>query len=130
MAVQVAGFVGLFYCIFAWIAQFLDFGLTPSYVPAFGGSYGSVLAIVVFNYGFIMTIPSWLNEKMPSVGVKKPVWISLGVSVVVFLLLGFLGGMSMKYPHGQDLLAAIDSSSTAKVRRPGRCGRRVSIERC
>ena len=49
------------------------------------------------------------------VSAAKTVWISLAISLVVFLALGIFGAMAMEYKHGQDLLAAIDASKEAKV---------------
>ncbi len=114
--VQVGGFVGLAICLLLWLVQFLVLGLEPSRMPALGSGYGSVLSVVVFNFGFIMTIPSWLNEKQPEVDAAKTVWVSLAISIVVFLALGILGAMSMDFPSGQDLLAVIDASTVTGVR--------------
>ena len=46
------------------------------------------------------------------VSAAKTVWISLAISLVVFLSLGIFGAMAMDFKHGVDLLAAIDSPTS------------------
>jgi len=33
---------------------------------------------VMFNYGFVVMVPSWLNEKKQTVSVNKTMWTSTG----------------------------------------------------
>ncbi|KAJ1485706.1 hypothetical protein T484DRAFT_1792574, partial [Baffinella frigidus] len=62
-------------------------GLSAHTVPAFGENYSHVLGSIIFNYAFVVIIPSWVishhagleevvNEKRPEVSVHKTVWIS------------------------------------------------------
>ncbi len=68
MWVQVLGFCLLAYCYVAWIVQFFVFGFdVQNLQPLQIKGSGSVLANVVFNFGYVVTIPSWLNEKQPHV---------------------------------------------------------------
>ena len=55
----------------------------------------------------IPQIPSWLNEKKKGVSVPKTITLSVAVSFVLFMILGIFGGLSLQYPGGEDLLAAI-----------------------
>ena len=32
----------------------------------------------MFNYGFVVMVPSWLNEKKQTVSVNKTMWTSTG----------------------------------------------------
>ncbi len=57
-------------------------------MPAFGNSYGNVISVIIFNFGYVMTIPSWLNEKKPEVSIHKSVWLS-GVRVRVCVYICF-----------------------------------------
>jgi hypothetical protein len=108
MWVQQGGFVLLVFCIFAWVAQFFSTGLSASNMPVndFSG-WGPVLSTVVFNFGFMSTIPSWLNEKAPHVSVAKASWVSVVISGVMFLVLGIFGGYSLNVGNNLDLLAGI-----------------------
>ena len=113
---QVGGIAILFVCIFLWIVVFFEQGLKASRMPAFGSSYGSVLSVVIFNFGYVMTVPSWLNEKKANVSIKKTVTSSVIIANTLFLALGILGGLSLDYPNGEDLLAAIDNLGHRAVR--------------
>lgn len=52
----------------------------------FSPSAGTVQ--VVFNWGFLTTLPSWLNEKSPNVSVSKATWVSIAISMAMFMALG------------------------------------------
>lgn len=108
--VQVLGFGLLLYCLVAWIVFFVVTGLSAQHMPVFRAQgAGSVLSSVVFNFGFVLTVPSWLSEKQPGVSVHSSVWMAIGVSAAMFLSLGLLGGMSTVDFSGQDVLAAISN---------------------
>jgi len=56
-----------FYCL----AQFIEQGLDLTRVPAFGTSYRTMLGSIIFNYAFIVMVPSWINEKRAEVSVNR-----------------------------------------------------------
>lgn len=56
---------------------------------------------------FFTQVPSWLNEKKRGVSVPATISLSVGVSYVLFMILGVLGGLSLQFPGGEDLLASI-----------------------
>ena len=58
-------------------------------VPAFGESQYvvNVLGTIVFNYAYVVTIPSILNEKKKDVGINKSLWISTAASTVIFMII-------------------------------------------
>ena len=105
----------LLLCMVAWVVQFIHGGLDPSRVPMndFSG-YGQVMSTVVFNWGFLTTVPSWLNEKRPDVNISRATWVSIVLSLVIFLILGFGGGMGLE-PNGENLLAAINDPSAPNI---------------
>jgi len=114
--VQYGGFILLLGCILAWVVQFGVSGLDITRMPAVKWSgMGAVIPTVVFNWGFLTTLPSWLNEKNPNVSVAKATWVSIIISGIMFILLGILGGLALDYPGGEDLLAAIDDPHTPNV---------------
>lgn len=57
-------------------------------------------------------MPSWLHEKSPNVKVPAVLYTSVGVSTVMFLLLGILGGMSMTF-GGNDLIAVLNDPANS-----------------
>ncbi len=53
-----------------------------------------VVGIILFNFAFIVTIPSWYNEKAESASVIKSLLYSIAFVAVLFCVLGILGAMS------------------------------------
>lgn len=115
--VQKAGFVGLLFCVVAWLVQFMFVsGIDTSLTPALGeiSSWGPSISLIVFNFGFTLTVPSWIHEKEPSISTSSSVWASVIISGIMFLSLGILGSWSRGYTDafasGQDLLAAVSAA--------------------
>ena len=92
-------------------------GNGPSHTPAWTSVDGQlhVLGTIVFAYGYVLTIPSWVNEKKLDVSVNKSVWFAGTVSLIMKVLSGLLGswafvlivdnkygGQCRELPHGQD----------------------------
>jgi hypothetical protein len=83
--------------------QFCVIGLSTSLMPTLVlgqgiTPYTQVLATVMFNYGFVATMPSWLNEKHPSVSVETTTLGSVTFATALYLLLGFFGALSGAIP--------------------------------
>jgi len=60
-------------------------------VPMFGGSYRNVIGIVLYNYAMAITVPSWINEKLPSVSVNRTLWGGSIAATVMYIVFGFIG---------------------------------------
>eukprot|EP00117_Sycon_ciliatum_P031304 scpid48664/ scgid4434/ len=70
-------------------------GLGPELLPFFKvGGQGYVFGLATFAYSYIVTIPSWVNEKKPEVSVNKAVWVPATLGLVMKLAIGLMGGMS------------------------------------
>ena len=96
MIIQVLAFFLTFVCWGIWIAASLDspaFQEGTWHIPAINtdaktGSQAAVLGTILFNFGFVTTVPSWVNEKKPHVSVNKTVWISTFCCNLVFFAIG------------------------------------------
>lgn len=84
-------FIATFVICFEWMAVFGKSGFHPGLMPPIGTNLSQVVGVVLFNYAFITTIPSWLNSKHDSVEIKKSVWTSLILATILYLLLGLIG---------------------------------------
>ncbi len=62
--IQVVCFGFLILVIVNWIATFLKAGLHPEWAQMIDPDLSNTLANVLFNFGFITTVPSWVNEKV------------------------------------------------------------------
>lgn len=115
---QIGGVALIIICVVTWVANFCAMGLvTP--IPTFageGGDYSNVLSTVLFNYGFVTTVPSWLNEKSPSVGAARTLTVAVCLSTALFLLLGIFGALSpLNVGSSTGLLGLLVSSGTPGV---------------
>lgn len=54
--------------------------------------HAGVVGIAVFAYAYVVTIPSWVNEKKLGVSVNKAVWLPGAAGLVMKLAIGLFGG--------------------------------------
>lgn len=45
----------------------------------------------MFAYAYVVTIPSWVNEKKPEVGVNSAIWVPATVGLFMKIASGLLG---------------------------------------
>ncbi|GAM27241.1 hypothetical protein SAMD00019534_104160 [Acytostelium subglobosum LB1] len=116
--VQIASFVIMLIITSSWVVMFCMHGLNTDNLPTFGSGRGmaELIGNVMFNYAYITTIPSWVNEAKPSVKISKTVWSSVAFSTVIFLAIGIFGSLSFgNMPTNSDILSIINSSPEANV---------------
>jgi hypothetical protein len=112
--VQIGGMGLLTLCVIIWCINFIAIGLNGTLAPVFataasGGaqSYTGVLPTVLFNFGFVATVPSWLNEKSPATKVTPTLVLAVAIATSLYLMLGFFGAFALNFQSGQDLLSII-----------------------
>merc|ERR1711920_208672 len=70
------------------------------------------VGIILFNFAFIVTIPSWYNEKSANASVIKSLLYSIAFVACLFVAIGVFGAMSFKYSDlsgdNQSLFTVID----------------------
>ena len=47
-----------------------------------------MLGTILFNFGFVTTVPSWVNEKEPGTRVNPVMWSSTTLCVFIFCVMG------------------------------------------
>ncbi|CAG8557845.1 24956_t:CDS:2 [Dentiscutata erythropus] len=109
--VQIASFVGLIAILSAWFITFFEHGLTPSYVPDFGNDMSQVIGTVLFNYAFIVTVPSWVNDLDPKVPIQRSVFYSILISTLNYVSIGIIGGMAFPINQNSDIISVINQSN-------------------
>ncbi|GAB5368047.1 hypothetical protein AAMO2058_001284300 [Amorphochlora amoebiformis] len=102
--VQIISFIGLVIVIIVWTIFFIHHGLDLSICPPVGESTAA-MGFLFFNYSYIITIPSWVNEKRPEVPLRSTIWNTAFVGLVMFAVVGLLGSMGHNYGAGADLLS-------------------------
>uniref|UniRef100_A0A0C3UDE5 Amino acid transporter transmembrane domain-containing protein n=1 Tax=Guillardia theta (strain CCMP2712) TaxID=905079 RepID=A0A0C3UDE5_GUITC len=86
-----------------FLMQFYMQGMGNHEVPAFGHDYSHVLGSIVFNFAFIVVVPSWVNEKKAEVGIAPSIWISTFFSTILYVATGWMGAMAYYRAEGNFL---------------------------
>lgn len=102
--VQNVSAVIMFIIIGFWIVIFFLAGLRPANLPVITSSQAGVLGTVIFNYAFVVTVPSWVNEKKPNVSPNLVLWGSSILSTLLFMIMGVGGALAFSFVGSQDLL--------------------------
>jgi len=92
-----------------WLLQFVFQGLDSANVPMVTKNQSQVVGTIVFNYAFVTSIPSWVNEKKKGVGINKTVWSTNVLSSVLFLAVGWLGGRALQFGADGTLTSAFST---------------------
>ena len=107
---QFISFIVLVVLLGEFVYEFFALGLHPSYTPVVG-DLSSVLGTVMFAYTYVVTIPSWCNEKKPSVSINKSIWGSSTVSTAAYIVFGLLGAWAFPNMVDSNLLDVISDVS-------------------
>jgi hypothetical protein len=78
-----------------FVICFLIDGLNFGNVSLWGETWSGMMGVILFNFGLVMAIPSWLAEKKETVSVSKVVYGSTAVSLVLYVAVGLLGALSI-----------------------------------
>lgn len=93
--------IGLSVLVVIWLYIFNtsdDFDMHR--VSMFSVNLNNVVGILLFNFAFIVTVPSWINEKKANVSVINTLVLSLTFIVIIFTVVGIFGAFS--YDHYFD----------------------------
>jgi len=97
----------------------VGFSLTPLFINDISGQL-PVVGLAVFAFSYVVTIPSWLNEKKPSVDVNKAVWWPALFGWALKLAVGMMGSWAFRLTdvRGADnILNLLGSSTEPRVTR-------------
>eukprot|EP01132_Coremiostelium_polycephalum_P002424 gene2424-2994_t len=118
IVIQIGCVILMFTIVMSWLIIFMIMGLDMSNLPAFGTTSGiaRIMGNVMFNYAYITTIPSWVNESSPEVNINKSIWRSSVFSTIIFMAIGVFGALAFKdMPSSSDILSLINSSKEANL---------------
>ena len=94
MIIQRGAFVLTVFCWVVWLVACLSsLSSSSTPLPAINtnpvtGSVAGVLGTILFNFGFVTTVPSWVNEKHPSTNINSALWSATSLCVLIFCLMG------------------------------------------
>ena len=103
-AVQKGGFFAVLTIVIVWCGLSLTQPYGLDNVTHFGGQYDSMMGAVLFNFAIVYTIPSWVNEKKPSVPIVKALAFSMCAAAAIFSCLGYCGGAGFPPPQNNQTL--------------------------
>lgn len=87
---------------------FLMEGLDFSNVTWWGEDWGGLFGVILFNFALVIAVPAWLYEKEASVDVPTVIHGSSALTLVLYMLVGGLGVLSM--PNVSDnMLESMES---------------------
>ena len=113
--VQKGAFASLCVILLIWVGLLASNSPDSGRVPVVGGTLSSVLGVSLFNFAFLTSVPSWINEKRDDVSIPKTLWTVLSLSVVMFTVMGWLGGTAFVWTAGssETLLDKVKDVTTA-----------------
>lgn len=82
----------------------LVFNLCLSLFFIVGDSQSELAGIVLFNFAYIITVPSWLNEKKDTVSVNKVIWNSALLSTCLYILFSFMAASAFSQINADMLI--------------------------
>jgi hypothetical protein len=83
-------------------------GLGMNNAPMIGSDFRAVVGIILYNFAFCVTLPTWLSEKASNVDAVQVVWISSGFSSTLYIVFGVIGAMA--FGHSSDSVLTVLSS--------------------
>lgn len=128
MLAQRISFIGLIVLLAQFYREFINRGVMSDIYPLFDGSYSSAIpwwgshtsslgGVVLFNYAYVVTVPSWLNEKSRDVSVNKTVWGAIGMSSFLYITFGIMAAVCFKSGVPADILTLLASKQSSELTR-------------
>lgn len=109
---EIISFLVFFWCLYQFFVEFHSTGYPyVESLPWIGSDFKQLAGVVLFNYAYSITIPSWLNEKKEAVGVNTTIWGSSFIATATYISFGIIGAVSFNKP-GDDILVTLASNKT------------------
>lgn len=119
VVLQWVAVVGLCILAVVWIVILVGQPSFPQPLPALRASssaWWSLFAVLLFNFALMSALPSWANEKRPEVSVGWSLFLSMGIVVVLYSLLGIIGGLSLGASVYGNLFSDLNASGSTVSR--------------
>ncbi|CAG8749222.1 16191_t:CDS:2, partial [Racocetra persica] len=96
--------------VITWIVTIVLHGLNPDRIPIVGQGQDMLIKTVLYNYAFITTLPSLVNEMKRDISIRKVVWTSVFITTLCYISLGIIGAMSLRMELTTNLITSIRKS--------------------
>eukprot|EP00981_Chlorochromonas_danica_P011368 scaffold3979_cov158-Ochromonas_danica.AAC.1 len=115
IAVQIFSMISMFVLLIQFCYEFIVRGVNYD-VPWVGYDMSKLTGVVLFNYAFSITVPSWLSEKDRNVSVNKCVWAASSWASIIYLVFGLLGALAFDQV-GPNVLVLLASNKVHHLTR-------------
>jgi hypothetical protein len=113
IGVQIASFIAffVFFLQFEWEFHEKGFNFADT-VPWVGSDFSQLAGVVLFNYAYPITVPSWLNEKKLTVPTSKVIWATSQLSTIIYIVFGLTAAFAFS-DTGADMLVVLSSTQVS-----------------
>lgn len=108
--IQLASVVLLAVVLTEWIVTFAKEGLVVE-VPAFGPNLSQLIGIIILNYAYVTTVPSFINESDRALNIQWSIWFPVLVSTATYILIGWLGAAAYEINPSSDVLSTMTAQN-------------------
>lgn len=105
-----------FACAGAWIyvitcCSSVDF----TAVPHIGTDFSQLFGTMLYNFAYVVTVPSWCIQRAPGVSVKRTIWLASTLCFVLYIIVGWIGAAAFSdtLSPSVDLLVALNHRELA-----------------
>ncbi|KAJ3240692.1 hypothetical protein HDU78_002183 [Chytriomyces hyalinus] len=102
-----------------WISVAIMEGFNSHNVPMVGdvSGYAGLVGVVMLNFAFVQTIPSWVNVRRPDVSIQGSIWTATSAGLATFLMTGLLPALAYTIPDNSNLISVmtITGGTVSKV---------------
>jgi hypothetical protein len=113
--VQFMAFFALLIIIIIFVIEFIHQGFPNiSHLKLFGEDYSQLTGVILFNYAFTVTIPSWLNEKRKDVDVTTVVWTCTSLNTAIYIIFSVMAAMTFS-DAGSNVLEVLGSGKVVTL---------------
>jgi amino acid permease len=106
---QIVSFIITIFIFVIWFALFYLHGFNMNNVPLLSYDCKEVVGVVMFNFAFVTTIPSWINIKKKEISVQKSLWTSTITSIIIYIIIGYTAALSFKTEGTLNILSQLSS---------------------
>eukprot|EP00927_Polykrikos_kofoidii_P042236 TRINITY_DN3609_c0_g1_i2.p1 TRINITY_DN3609_c0_g1~~TRINITY_DN3609_c0_g1_i2.p1 ORF type:complete len:456 (+),score=73.46 TRINITY_DN3609_c0_g1_i2:109-1368(+) len=114
IVLQIFAVTGLCVLTVIWIILLVNEPDFPTVLPLATTSQSALIGTVFFNFSFISTLPSWVNEKHPDVSIIATFGTTMFYVVLVYSLIGVVGGMAFApfFETHENLFSKLNASGS------------------
>ena len=85
----------MMFIIVSWCAMSIDHGLESANLPVIGPQpTGSLIGVILFNFGLSSSLPSWINEKRKDVKILNTFVVSSTLAATTYVSIGVFGALA------------------------------------